>query len=362
MARPWSEDTKRLVVIGLVIAAVLLLYRFSSIIPPLALAVMVAYILHPAVGFITAHTRLSRGWAVVSVYLALLVVIGILLAIFIPLLIEQMQELDVDVHAVAENIRRLLAKTITVGNLSIDLGTIYGQVSNALQSFVSSFATRTVTFLLDLVTGFVWVVFVLVISFYLLKDAEQLSHWFCERIPADYRPEWQQLIRQIEAVWDAFFRAQIIQCLVVGVIVTALTAVVGVKNALILGVVAALMELLPSIGHTISGAVGAAFAYFQGSTFLPLSNFWFTVLVIGIYVVVSQVDTNYLLPRIVGRRVRLHPVVVIVGFILGASLAGVLGVFLAAPTISTLRVLGSYIYRRLLDLQPYVVEVMPLED
>ena len=72
-----------------------------------------------------------------------------------------------------------------------------------------------------------------------------------------------------------------------------------------------------------------------------------------------QIDTNYLVPRIIGHRLRLSPALIIVGIIAGASVGGALGLLLAAPTIATARVLGGYLYRRLLDLEPYVVITRP---
>ncbi len=83
---------------------------------------------------------------------------------------------------------------------------------------------------------------------------------------------------------------------------------------------------------------------------------------IGLHLFYQQFDLNYLIPRIVGRRVHLPPLVVILGIVSGALLGGVLGVVLAAPTIASLRVIGRYIYANLLDLDPFptpVAEVLP---
>jgi hypothetical protein len=77
--------------------------------------------------------------------------------------------------------------------------------------------------------------------------------------------------------------------------------------------------------------------------------------VLGFYFLMWQFDANYLIPRVIGHRLRLSPAIVIIGIIGGASLAGALGLLLAAPIIATVRILGGYIYRRLLDLQPYVL-------
>jgi phosphoglycolate phosphatase-like HAD superfamily hydrolase len=97
-------------------------------------------------------------------------------------------------------------------------------------------------------------------------------------------------------------------------------------------------------------------ALLRGSTYLPLSNFWFGVLVLGIYTVIQQAENAYLVPRIMSRRLQLHPVVVFIGVLAGGLLAGAVGVLLAAPIIATARVLLSYVYAKLLDQPPFPPE------
>lgn len=102
--------------------------------------------------------------------------------------------------------------------------------------------------------------------------------------------------------------------------------------------------------------IGILFAYFQGSSYIPLPSWAFALVVAIFYFIMWQIDTNYLVPRIIGNRLHLSPAIIIVGIIAGASVGGALGLLLAAPTIASVRVLGSYIYRRLLDVEPYVVD------
>ena len=77
------------------------------------------------------------------------------------------------------------------------------------------------------------------------------------------------------------------------------------------------------------------------------------MLVVGVYVAFSQLDINVLIPNIIGGSIRLHPVVVLLGVIVGIEIGGVLGVALAAPTIASFRVIGQYIYAMLLDMEPF---------
>jgi predicted PurR-regulated permease PerM len=120
-----------------------------------------------------------------------------------------------------------------------------------------------------------------------------------------------------------------------------------------MAVLAGLLEFVPSIGHGIWLTLASLLVLFQGSTWIPLQNWIVMLIVIGLHVIFMQVDLNILIPRIIGRRVHLHPLVVILGILAGAALAGVLGVVLAAPTIATSRVLGRYLMAGLFDLDPF---------
>jgi predicted PurR-regulated permease PerM len=222
-----------------------------------------------------------------------------------------------------------------------------------LQNIVSPIASRTVSFLIDLASGFAWLIFILIVSFYLLKDTGRLVRSLENLVPVDYREEVHRLLREITIIWNAFLRSQLVLCAVVGTVVGVALAIVGVRNALILAIIAGILEIIPNIGPTIAAIPAILIAYFQGSAHLPLSNGWFAILVIGLYVVIQQLENNFLVPRIIGRSLNLHPLVVIIGVIAGASLAGILGIFLAAPILASLRIVGNYVYRKLLDLEPF---------
>ena len=142
------------------------------------------------------------------------------------------------------------------------------------------------------------------------------------------------------------------------VIITVGGFVVGLPFAFAMGVLAGLLEFLPSLGHGIWLAIAALLTLFRGSTWLPLPNWIVALIVIGLHSVFQQVDLNILIPTIIGRRVRLHPLFVILGIVAGATLAGVLGIFLAAPTIASMRLLGRYLQARLFDLEPFNFEPM----
>jgi len=93
-------------------------------------------------------------------------------------------------------------------------------------------------------------------------------------------------------------------------------------------------------------------ALVQGSNVLPVSNLIFALIVVLVYVVIQQVENNYLVPRIMGHSLHMHPVFVLIGVVVGASFAGVLGAFLAAPVLASLKVLGLYAHAKIVDRDP----------
>jgi len=359
MSKRWSNSTKRLVIIGVVIAFILTLYRFRAIIAPTVIAVILAYILNPLVKFIQTRTRLSRGWAVSILYLILIVLLSVVLVIFVPILVQEVGEINVDIQEVADGISQFFARPLVLFNYSFDTRSVYEEISGTLQDVVSSLVGHSLDILLGVAESFIWLFFILFISFYLLKDADKLRKWIGDLVPPDYREEAHLLYQEIDGVWNAFFRAQILQCLLVGGIVGVSMAALGLRSAVIIGLIGGIVEVIPRFGHTVTATVGVLFAYFEGSSYLPISNFWFAVIVLVFFLVFNEIDTAYILPNLVGRRLRLPPMVVLMGVIAGASLGGVLGILLAAPTLSTLRVLSGYVYSKLLDIEPAAVVKEP---
>jgi HAD superfamily hydrolase (TIGR01509 family) len=172
-----------------------------------------------------------------------------------------------------------------------------------------------------------------------------------------------RLAEELSAVWNLFLRGQLVLGIVMGLLVAFAMTVLGVRNALALGLLAGILEFMPGagIGLAIAAVPAVLIALILGSSWLPIPNLPFAVIVALTYIFLGQLDNTVLLPRIVGRRVSLHPVVVIVGAAVGAQLAGVLGILLAAPTIASARVINNYVWHKLFDQDPFPPPAPPVD-
>ncbi len=352
----WSLTTKRLVVVGLIIILLLVLYVFRALLAPVAIALVLAYILKPFADLVERRARVSRTLAVLLVFLILLLAISVIPVTVVPYAVDRITRLNLDLQRLADDLITFLSQPIVILQFSFNLQDLIGDVQVALQDLLRPFATQTVGLLFNVASSLLWVLSILVIAFYLVRDAARLRNFLDRIAPPGYTEELRRLREEINQVWKAFLRGQVLLGIVIGLVVWIAMAIVGLPNAGLMGLVAGLLEVIPTFGPVLATIPALLIAFFRGSTYLPLSHFWFTILVLGIYVLIQQAENAYLVPRIMGYRLKLHPVVVFIGVVAGGLLLGALGVLLAAPVIGTLRVVLRYVYAKLLDEDPFPPE------
>ena len=243
------------------------------------MAVIIAYLLNPVVNWFTRRTPLKRGAAAAIVYITFLILLGLIPSLGAPLVIQQISQIDFDVQEIADQVNEAMDYQVAIGGLQVNMSGLVEPVTGSLTDIFSPLATWAANVAVGIAGGFIWAIFIFVVGFYLLLDANRFSAWLDSWIPSAYEEEFNQLRREIDSVWKAYFIGQLTLAIIVGIIIGISTALLGIKSALLLGIVAALLELIPNWGYSISGIVGVTFAYFQGSSYLPLPAWVFALLV-----------------------------------------------------------------------------------
>ncbi|MEW5867883.1 MAG: AI-2E family transporter [Chloroflexota bacterium] len=349
----WSSQTKLTVALLLLGLALYLLYRFSAVLKPLILAIVLSYILSPLANSFQQRLKLRRGLATLLAYLVMLVVVATIPLVVLPTLASQVTNLNIDIQRFLSEVEKILGNQYQVVGQTIDMTQILQQIEGSVRGLLEPIFSQTLAFAIEAISSLVWLVFIAVVSFYLVKDAQALHQWFDDVIPPVYQQDFEHIRSEINQIWSAFFRGQLVLATVVATGFTIAGLAIGLPFALAMGVLAGLLEFLPSIGHGIWLSIASLLALFAGSTWIPVPNWVFMLILIGMHLFFQQFDLNYLIPRIIGRRVHLPPLMVILGIVSGAVLAGVMGILLAAPTIASARVLGRYIYANLFDQDPF---------
>jgi predicted PurR-regulated permease PerM len=361
----WRASTKRIVVVILLVLAFLAIFRIRSFLIPLILSIVIAYILLPAVEFIRTKTKLSKNLSLAIVYLLIVAILIAIPALTIPQLITQTNNLIANtpeyIDELGGYVNEPLAalgfagfiEDIPFGDISEDLGANLIEIIRAVGpqgfSLFGSLATRTLSTL-----G--WFAIIVVVSFYFVKDHESFWYTAVRMTPSAYQADVQRLGNEISGIWNAFLRGQLILGFVIFLVTFVTALVIGLQNALILALIAGVLEFIPNIGPALAAIPAVLVALFQneaswlGSAVGPI---WFALIVIGLYALIQRVENMVLVPRIIGKSLNLHPLIVFVGALVGASVAGVFGILLAAPLLASAKLVLLYIYRKLLDLPPF---------
>jgi predicted PurR-regulated permease PerM len=351
---PWSPAFKLTVGIITFLAFVLVMYTARIVFIPLIIGAIIAYLIYPLVRQVSSETRLPHGWATGFVFIILLATLIPIILLMVPLLTTQFENVRNQLLTVVTEIQQSSTNVITiVPGVEIEVQQLIDEASTSLTTAISSLAVRSPAILLDASKGLLLIIVTLLVAFYLTADAQKVVSWLKYIAPPGYRHDVDMLLFDINGIWQDFFRGQVLVALVAGILNTLIAFAIGLPEPLLMGVLALFLEFLVSVGHTIWLMIALALALTQGSTWLPVSPLVFALIVLGSNLIFTKVDLNIVIPRIVGERMHLHPMVVLIGIIMGAAVGGVLGIALAAPTIATLRVLGRYSRAKLFDLDPY---------
>jgi predicted PurR-regulated permease PerM len=352
----WSKATRYLVLIIVLMGLVWLLFAVQALIGPLVIAALLAYVLNPAVTLIINRTKLSRNLSATLVYLLFLAVLMALLVIFVPVVISQAKSLATELKGFGAQLEDALASPVTFLGFDLSFDDLLAELQEISSPLLKP--DRILRVLRATTTNLTWILVALVTTYYLLRDWERLREWLIRLAPEAYQSDVRQLHEEIKGVWQAYLRGQLLLMLLVGVLTGLGSAAVGLPGAVALGLLAGVLELIPSLGPTATAVVAATVAWFEGSACLPLSNAWFTVVVIALYGLIQLVENVWLHPRIMGRSLRLHPGLVFVAVVGALALAGALVALIIVPLIGSAVVAGRYIRCRILGFEswPEVVD------
>jgi predicted PurR-regulated permease PerM len=162
------------------------------------------------------------------------------------------------------------------------------------------------------------------------------------------------MMREQKRVWRGYLYGQLVNSLITGGLVFLVLWWVGLPGAFLAGAIMVVLNMIPTFGPILAAIPGVLAALISGSTRWPeLENYWFALIVALIYLVVVQAQANIIAPRVMGTAVRLRPAVVLIGLILGFQVGGLLGSLLAVPVIASIKDVGLYIWRKLIDQDPF---------
>jgi predicted PurR-regulated permease PerM len=250
-------------------------------------------------------------------------------------------DLDLAVDGFQKSIDTLsLTSMIPSGDKILgSLGGILPTLAGSLGRFVSAIGSVVVRVLL-----------VIFFAIYMLIDMPRVLRSVRRLVPPKYHDELGVLGGQVSYVAGGYFRAQVVTAIIFGTVVTLGLWALGLPAALTMGLMAMVLRLIPTLGAIMAGSASFVVALLQGSVRFPdMSHFFFALIVAALFVVMLQIDDYVVQPRIVGKRVSLPGLFVLMGVATGTAIAGVLGAYLAVPTLAAFRVIFLYVHGKVTE-------------
>lgn len=337
---------------AIVIALTILLLReVTHILPPFIGAIITAYLFNPLIGWLHRRTRIGRAvWIIVLYVVVGLTLYGLFTALW-PHIVQQSRDLAANMPLIIRELTVLFAQnqSLEVGDLVISLAPLEAQVIGLIRDVAGWLSGNVPKIVFSALEGVIYLLVYLIITFYLLLQSPQLKVWTYHLIPPPYRREISHLGHQIDQVFSAYIRGQLILIMIMSVLLYIPLSILQVPYALVIAIASGVLEILPIIGPWSAAGIAMTVALFQPVTPFGLSNVALAVILGVIYFVLRQIEDHFIIPNVMGPLVRLHPGVVIFAILAGGALAGAFGLFISIPIAAVIRILLSYLYRKLTD-------------
>lgn len=314
----------------------------------LVLSIFFAYLIDPLVKLIRRPFKarslerfMPRSLAIVVAYLIVFTILGLAIAGIAPGVSQQARDFAASLPTYGASIQR----TFNDVNRRFDRLRIPDEVQSKLNEqavVVGESITASVgSFVLTFVMFLPWLIIIPILSFFFLKDVNSFRIAVLRLFPAgSWRIRADGILQDANATLAAYVRAQLISCVLIGAVCTVAFYIIGLKYALLLGILAGIFEFVPLLGPLTIGAIAIATAGFGDNPWnaVPVAIFLITLRIIHDY---------FTYPRIVRGGIHLHPVLIILSVLAGEQVAGIPGVFLAIPVVALITV----IYKHVLEHQ-----------
>jgi predicted PurR-regulated permease PerM len=321
------------------VATIYFFIRVHAVVVPFLVGATLAYVLYPLIRAAQAR-GLSRAWAVMAFYMLLVGLIGFFCWYTLPRLARELAELAAlmpkyveDAHHAMEYLDGLRVGGEVDQIIRNSLHQAENKAYNALTKFIND--------LLGMAGSLLALVFAPILAYYFIRDWEKIRDGFLSLFPASSRSQLINLGLDVDQVLSGFIQGHLTVCIIVGVLTGLAAALLGVKYAIVIGIINAIAELFPYLGPILGAIPSIALALTEG----PRQAIYLGIAIL----VIQQVEANLLSPRIVGTRVGLHPLLVIFALLAGGELFGIWGILLAVPVVAVLKVLVKFAFYHLVD-------------
>jgi predicted PurR-regulated permease PerM len=328
-------------IIAVCIVIIMLAWSIRSVIMPFAIAVVLSYIINPAVRALNKK-NVPVVWSVVIIYLYLFAALYGLVFFVLPNVLGEVDTLLATIPQFLSQGESMLNNNLPNLDKIPFMQDIFGASGNMNQKinvYINDMMSDVGKSLEDSFTYVISFLFAPILSYYILRDKGIIKKKIVSFLPPKERPEILRIANDVDHILQQFIYGYLFVAAIVGLLSGIALAILGVKYALVLGVIMAIADLIPYFGPFFGILVAMAFALMESPTLA-----FYVFIVLG---AIQQFESFVLSPKIIGFRTGLHPLTVIFVVLAGGYWFGILGMIFAVPVSAALKLILSFIYSRL---------------
>lgn len=332
------------VIIVLILITLFIFNKFPIVSRTLSTAIIsivIAYLINP-LAMKLEDLGLKRSYAILVVYLIVILFFAIIVVFLWPMLVEQLKNL---VQSIPQIVRYINDFGEKIGAKFTDYPAANDFITNGTKSILKSLNKVQDNLIFELgnigekvsglASGLIRIVLIPVFTFYFIMFKEKYFVWIKNQVPPNKYKSTTSLFKEIDRVNSQFVRGRLIMAIAVGVMTTIFLLIMRIDYALIIGIITCIADIIPYIGPALGFIPAVVLALVDS----PIK----AVIVAAAFVLIQWVENNILAPKILGTTIGLNPLLILISLILGAGMFGVPGMVFAVPVVATLKVvLGHF--------------------
>lgn len=314
--------------------------KILSIISPIFIGWFFAWLLNPIVKKLT-DKGMNRLFATIIAYLAMVLMIGLILAFTIPSLGTQISDIVTAVPSIVSDIKEWINNIfVKISNLSLEnldsvKNTFMGRIETIATDIETSLPEMAMNFVSSLASGIGKILLSLILGFYLLFDFDKVTAGFISLFPKKSRGEISYLLEKLNDSLYSFISGTLWLSLLLFVVSIIGFSIIGLNAPVLISFICVITNLIPYIGPYMGAAVAGAIGFAESSTI--------GVLTLLFILIVQTIDGNVLQPLVMSKKMNLSPITIILSLLIFEYLFGIFGMIIATPAVALLKIIFVFI-------------------
>ncbi|MDZ7343898.1 MAG: AI-2E family transporter [candidate division KSB1 bacterium] len=336
--RQFAQGWRVLAALLLIAAVVVLIVLVHDLITPVVVSIFLAYLLAPLVDAME-NRGVSRAWAVTMIFLGIAFALGLVISLLRQNIVGQLEQLIMkfqfsDTKQIIESLREGLKSAFP----GLAQSNLIDKSLEVVVQFGETFIMRTMQGFAGVFSAIGGLIIIPFLTFFILKDSRSLKKNIVQRIPNRYFEMSLSLIHKASLQLGRFIRGQLLDATIVGIMAMIALSLLDLRYALVIGALAGMANLIPFLGPIVGGIPAVLIAIIDGGSFAA------ALPIIAAFAVIKLIDDVLVQPLVVSKSVELHPVTVIISIFAGGHTAGILGMVVAVPLVSIIKVSAGILY------------------